>query len=102
MGFSLLHCWNVEALLRSLCILHRLHLSHTWPAEFHNSDTCLPPPPQAHAAIESVGVPPQMYGVAVQHSAYGGINITEPDSLVQINNCTVQQNAGTSSSGRLL
>ncbi|XP_037072320.1 LOW QUALITY PROTEIN: protein bark beetle-like [Pollicipes pollicipes] len=50
---------------------------------------------QVHAAIESEGVPPQMYGVTVRHSAGGGINITAPDSLVNINNCTVEHNAGT-------
>ena len=41
-----------------------------------------------------MGVPPRMYGVAVRRSVYGGINITAPDSLVIINNCTVEENAG--------
>ncbi|KAF0300654.1 Protein bark beetle [Amphibalanus amphitrite] len=51
---------------------------------------------QAHAAIESIGVPPRLYGVTVRRSAYGGINITSPDSLVIVNNCTVEENAGKS------
>ena len=49
---------------------------------------------QVQAAIESVGVPPRMYSLSVRDSASGGINVTGPDSLVGINNCTVSGNAG--------
>ena len=49
---------------------------------------------QAQAAIESFGVPPRMYAITAKNSVSGGINITRPDSMVRINNCTVKDNAG--------
>ncbi|KAF0308456.1 Protein bark beetle [Amphibalanus amphitrite] len=52
------------------------------------------PNKEAQAAIESVGVPPRMYSLTVRDSVSGGINVTQPDSLVAINNCTVSDNAG--------
>jgi len=48
----------------------------------------------AHSALESVGVAPQMEKVRVEGSVYGGINMTQPASVVNLVGVTSINNAG--------
>ena len=49
---------------------------------------------QVVSALESVGVAPQMDKIRVEGSTYNGINITAPDSPVNLRGATVTGNAG--------
>lgn len=49
---------------------------------------------QVHSALESVGVAPQMDRLRVQGSAYNGINVTQPDSMVHLKGVTCVDNGG--------
>ena len=46
------------------------------------------------SAIETWGVPPVMDKILVENSAYNGINITQPDSVVTITNANITNNRG--------
>ena len=47
-----------------------------------------------HSALESVGVAPRMDKVRVEGSAFGGINVTAPASVVSLVGVTSINNAG--------
>ncbi|XP_067009482.2 protein bark beetle [Anabrus simplex] len=48
----------------------------------------------AVSAIDVAGVPPQMTGLVIAHSAYNGLNITSPNAPVILTNCTLRNNRG--------
>ncbi|VEN48816.1 unnamed protein product [Callosobruchus maculatus] len=46
------------------------------------------------SAIDVIGVPPSMDHIEIRGSAYNGINVTNPDAPVSINNCKISHNRG--------
>lgn len=46
------------------------------------------------SAIEVIGVPPIMENILVEHSAYNGINVTNPGAIGSIVNSTLRNNRG--------
>ena len=52
------------------------------------------------SAIESLGVPPAMTFIRVEHSAFNGINITNPTTTTFIRNSTVSNNGGKKKYGK--
>lgn len=50
------------------------------------------------AALQARGVPPKIDGLAVQYSAYHGLNFTRPTAPIRILNANITNNAGNKKS----
>ncbi|XP_054261454.1 protein bark beetle-like isoform X2 [Macrosteles quadrilineatus] len=48
----------------------------------------------ASSALEVEGIPPRLVSVTVAHSAYNGVNFTNPQAPFTVHNCTIINNRG--------